>query len=243
MVTYDRYPLSKILLPERAAQYRQVLEAAGGRLDTTLKNPAAPNAPGLAVVNTAVTAAIPSEQTNAVNDYNNIWAQFENVLIDRPFIGSRRITSNLFGDYTLQTGRLKGLRIGAGVQYRGDIVSGYRTGDSVVNSAGAVVPLYGAQNGLLYPVYSKQPLNTVASLAYSLKLRGGLWRRLEGKQMLFQLNVNNVLNKQGVFYQDDRVTLRAPNGDLTQRTRESVADKNAIYQQPVGFIFTTTLKL
>lgn len=243
VVTYDRYPLSKILLPERAAQYRQVLEAAGGRLDTTLKNPAAPSAPGLAVVNPAVTAAIPSEQTNAVNDYNNIWAQFENVLIDRPFIGSRRITSNLFGDYTLQSGRLKGLRIGAGVQYRGDIVSGYRTGDSVVNSAGAVVPLYGAQDGLLYPVYSKQPLNTVASLAYSLKLRGGLWRRLEGKQMLFQLNINNVLNKQGVFYQDDRVTLRAPNGDLTQRTRESVADKNAIYQQPISFIFTTTLKL
>jgi hypothetical protein len=145
--------------------------------------------------------------------------------------------------YTIQTGTLKGLRCGAGAQYRGDIVSGYRTGDSTVNAAGAVVPLYGAQDGLLYPVFSKQPLNTVASLGYSVKLRGGLWKRLEGKQMLFQLNVNNVLNKQGVFFQDDRVTLRAPNGDLTQRVRESVADKNAIYQQPVSFILTTTLKL
>ena len=63
------------------------------------------------------------------------------------------------------------------------------------------------------------------------------------KQLLFQLNVNNLLNKQGVFFQDDRVTLRPANGDLAQRTRESVADKNAIYQQPVSFIFTTTLKL
>jgi len=242
-VTFDRYPLSKILLPQRADQYKQALEAAGGRLDLTQKNPAAPNAPGLAVVNSAVTAAIPAEQTNAVSDYNNIWSQFENVLIDRPFVGSRRITANLFADYTIQSGTLKGLRIGAGAQYRGDIVSGYRTGDSTINAAGAVVPLYGAQDGLLYPVFSKQPLNTVASLGYSVKLRGGLWKRLEGKQMLFQLNVNNVLNKQGVFFQDDRVTLRAPNGDLTQRVRESVADKNAIYQQPVSFILTTTLKL
>ena len=52
-----------------------------------------------------------------------------------------------------------------------------------------------------------------------------------------------MLNRQGVYFQDDRVTLRAPNGDLTQRTRESIPDKNAIYQQPVSFIFTTTLRL
>jgi hypothetical protein len=243
VVTFDRYPLSKPFLAERADQYKQVLEAAGGRLDTARKNPAAPNAPGLAVVNSAVAAAIPGEQTGAVNDYNNLWSQYEVVLNDAPFVGSRRITANVFGDYTIQTGSLRGLRIGLGAQYRGDIVSGYRTGDSKIDSGGNVVPVYGAQTGVLYPVYSKQPLNTVASLGYSLKPRGAFWRGLEGKQLLFQLNVNNLLNKQGVFFQDDRVTLRPANGDLAQRTRESVADKNAIYQQPVSFIFTTTLKL
>ena len=55
--------------------------------------------------------------------------------------------------------------------------------------------------------------------------------------------VNNLLNRQGVYFQDDRVTLRAPDGDVTQRIRESIADKNAVYQQPVSFILTTTLKL
>lgn len=243
VVTFDRYPLSKQFLLERADQYKQVLEAAGGRLDPTQRNPTAPHAPGLATLAPGVTAAIPSEQTGAVNDYNNIWSQYEVVLNDTPFVGSRRITANVFTDYTLQSGSLRGLRIGAGAQYRGDIVSGYRTGDSMVDSSGNVAPVYGTASGLLHPVYSKQPLNTVASLGYTMKLRGAFWRGIEGKQLSLQLNVNNVLNRQRVYFQDDRVTLRAPNGDLTQRTRESIADKNAVYQQPVSFILTTTLRL
>lgn len=243
LVTFNRYPISKGFLLARADQYRQVLEAAGGRLDTAQKNLAAPHAPGLAVVNTAITAAIPSEQTGAVNDYNNLWAQNEVVLLDKPFVGSRRITSNAFADYTFQSGSLRGFRIGLGVQYRGDIVSGYRTGDSKLDANGNVVPLYGTTDGMLYPVYSKQPLNTVATLGYSMKLRGKFWKGIEGKQLLFQLNINNVLNKQGVFFQDDRVTLRPPNGDLSVPYRESIPDKNAVYQQPISAIFTTTLKL
>lgn len=243
LVTFDRYPLSKGFLTERADQYRQVLEGAGGRLDTTQKNPAAPHAPGLAVVNPAVAAAIPSEQTGAVNDYNNLWAQNEVVLTDVPFVGSRRITTNLFADYTLPSGQLKGLRIGLGAQYRGDIVAGYRTGDSKLDANGNVVPIYGTTDGLLYPVYTKQPLNTVMTLGYSMRLKGAFWRGLEGKQLSFQLNINNLLNKQGVFYQDDTVTLRPPNGDLSLRYRESAPSKNAIYQQPISAIFTTTLKL
>jgi outer membrane receptor protein involved in Fe transport len=243
LVTFDRFPLSKSFMLERADVYRQVLEAAGGRLDTTQRNPAAPSAPGLAVINPAVTPAIPGERTNAITDYNNIWTQYEVVLNDAPFVGSTRITANVFVDYTLQSGRLRGLRAGLGAQYRGDIVSGYRTGDSTLDANGNVVPLYGTTAGLREPVYSKQPMNTVASLGYSTKLKGGFWRGMEGKQISFQVNVNNLLNKQGVFYQDDRVTLRPPNGDLTQKVRESVPDKNAVYQQPISVIFTTTLKL
>jgi len=240
LVTFNRYPLTKVYVPARAADYLKVLQAAGGRLDTTQKPAGAPNAPGLAVVDTSVIAALASEQTGAVTDYNNIWVQFQNVLNDAPTVGVKRFNTNAYADYTIQTGFFRGLRVGAGVQYRGDIIAGYRTGDSVVNAAGQVVAAY--PNGLLYPVYTKQPLNTVASLGYSMRLKEG-WGRLSGKQVQFQLNVRNVLNRQAVIYQDDTVTPRAPNGDFSIPYRESVATKNAVYQEPISVLFTTTLKL
>ncbi len=242
ITTFNRYPLSKAYVTENAATFLKVLEAAGGRLDPTLKNPGSPNAPGLAVVNSAITAAINSEQIGAVNDYNNLWVQYENVLNNAPVKGDKRITSNIFADYTIRSGRARGLRIGLGVQYRGDIVAGYRTGDSVVDpTTGLVVAKYGTA-GLQYPIYTAQPLNSVANLGYSMRLNRG-WGWFAGKQVSFQLNIRNLLNQQKVFYQGDTVVPRAPGGDFSIPYRTSVPSKIALYQEPISAIFTTTLRL
>ncbi len=40
-----------------------------------------------------------------------------------------------FSDYTFQTGRLKGVRLGAGVQYRGKEYLGNRGADTIVDPA------------------------------------------------------------------------------------------------------------
>lgn len=121
-----------------------------------------------------------------------------------------------------------------------DVPAAYRTGDSTIDPAtGAVVAAY--SNGLLYPVYTKQPLNTVASPGYTLRFKQG-WGKLRGKQMSFPLNIRNVLNRQEVIYQDDTVTPRPPNGDFALPYRVGVATKNAVYQEPIGAILTTTLK-
>ncbi|MBL9187362.1 MAG: hypothetical protein JNK23_07795 [Opitutaceae bacterium] len=240
LVTYDRYPLSRKYVPENAANFLKVLEAAGGRLDTTRKPAGAPNAPGLAVVNPAVTAAIVTEQTNAVTDYNNLWVQYEGVLSDAPSYGVKRFNSNIYADYTIQEGRLRGLRVGLGLQYRGDGIAGYRTGDSELNAAGQVVAKYA--DGRQHPIYTAQPLNSVASLAYTMRLKDG-WRLLANKQVSFQLNIRNLLNRQRIIYQDDTVVPRAPGGDFSIPYRVSVPAKNAIYQEPISFLFTTTLRL
>jgi hypothetical protein len=240
VVTYARYPLSKSYVPANADNFRRVLEAAGGRLDPTQKPAGAPNAPGLAVVNSAVVAAISTEQTGAVTDYNNIWVQYQNVVSDAPAIGVKRFNSNIYADYTFRTGRIRGLRVGLGLQYRGDGIAGYRTGDSEVNAAGQVVARYA--DGRQYPIYTPQPLNSVATLFYSMRLKEG-WRWVGGKQVTFQLNVRNLLNQQKIIYQDDTVVPRAPGGDFSIPYRVSVPAKNAIYQEPISALFTTTLKL
>jgi hypothetical protein len=75
-----------------------------------------------------------------------------------------------------------------------------------------------------------------------VKLKEG-WRTLAGKTLSFQLNIRNLLNLQRVIYQDDTVVPRAPNGDFSVPYRVSVPAKNAIYQEPISFLFTTTLRL
>jgi hypothetical protein len=241
VVTHKRYPLSKAYVPANAANFLKVLEAAGGRLDPTQKNPSAAVAPGLAVVNTAVTAAIVTEQTNAVADYNNIWAQYQGVLNDVPTFGVKRISSNIFADYTFRSGWARGLRVGLGLQYRGDGISGYRTGDSVVDPvSGLVVAKY--VDGRQFPIYTPQPLNSVATLGYSMRLKEA-WRVIGGKQLSFQVNIRNLLNQQKIIYQDDTVVPRAPGGDFSLPYRVSVPAKNAIYQEPISALFTATLRL
>ncbi len=247
VVTHKRYPLSKVYVPENAANFLKVLEAAGGRLDTTQKNPSAASAPGLAVVPglnnnfPPVPVAISTERDGAVTDYNNLWAQYQLVLSDVPTYGVKRISSNIFADYAFRSGWARGLRVGLGFQYRGDGISGYRTGDSVVDPAtGLVVAKY--VDGRQYPVYTPQPFNSVATLTYTMRLKQG-WRVIGGKQISFQMNIRNLLNQQKIIYQDDTVVPRAPGGDFSIPYRVSVPAKNAIYQEPISALFTVTLKL
>ncbi len=248
LLALDRFPLAKVYVAQHADDFRRVLEAAGGRLDTTQRNPTAPHAPGLAVLDPArpnAGAGQPAEQTGAVADYNNLWAQYEAILTDAPTIGVRKIVSNAYADYAFQSGFLRGVRAGLGVQYRGDNISGYRTADTTTTLVNGVPQLqYGPTAGLLYPIYTRQPLNTVGTLAYTTRLKGTWWgKSLEGKPVTLQLNVNNLLNRQRVIYQDDTVVPRAPNGDFSQANRVSVPAKNAIYQQPISAIVTMRLAL
>lgn len=191
------------------------------------------------MVNTSVTAALPGEQLGAVNDYNNIWLGYETVINDKPFTSGKRITANVFADYAFKSGWFKGVRVGLGAQYRGDIVSGYRTADTIAVN-GTTQLEYGPAEGLQHAVETPQPLNTVMNMGYTWRPKKG-W--LADKRVDFQLNVRNLLNKQGVFYQDDTVVPRPPDGDFNQPNRVSVPAKLATFQEPRSFIFTATLKL
>ena len=236
--TFNRYQQTKGFVLENANFYRQVLEEAGGRLDTTR---ASGDIPGVAVVNPAVTAAIPSQQAGAVLDYNNIWANYALAAGDQPVAGNSRMTVNAFSDYTIQTGRLKGLRLGLGVRAPGRDYMMSRAGDTIVDPANPTRAIDDPSVDQTTPVYYRLPITATATLAYTMRVKG--WGRLDGKEMSFNLVIKNLLDERRPVITGTQGSLRPPGGDFSKPNR--VATPTRVYglTEPRSFLFTTTLKL
>ena len=203
---------------------KQIVLDAVGRIDAT--------------DNATVDASIPVNNRSldvntAVNSYNNLRIARQNV------VANRRITQdqpavNFYTDYTLGFSRLKGLRLGGGVQYRGKQIIGYRGSDTIANPANPAVAIDDPNVDVYTPVYSPASYYTVvATLGYTLRLQSK-------REVRFDLRVNNLLNAQGPIF-GVSTALRPKNGDLTSPARETVANVYS-YKQPTGISFTTTLK-
>ncbi|MCX6942207.1 MAG: hypothetical protein NTX09_16015 [Verrucomicrobia bacterium] len=236
--TFDRYPQTKGFIEENLDFYRQVLEEAGGRLDTT-QRPA--GAPGLAVANAAITPAVPAERTNAVLDYNNIWANYALVTGDLPVAGNKRMTVNLFSDYTIQSGRLKGLRIGVGARDPGRVYIMSRSADTIIDPNNPALAIDDPKVDQTTPVYYRQPIIMTGSLGYTMRMKG--WGPIDGREVSFNLVIRNLLDTSRPTYSGTQGSLRQPDGDYSKPNR--VATPTRVYglTEPRTFLFTTTLRL
>ncbi|MBI5766531.1 MAG: hypothetical protein HZA93_01965 [Verrucomicrobia bacterium] len=248
---YDRWKKTQSYFSGRVADMRAVLEAAGGRLDTSLKPAGSTSAPGLALVNPAITAAIPSEQQNAVNDYNAFWVNYDTIPTLADTIGIKRMTIKLFTDYSVQQGRFKGLRFGLGANYVDHVVAGYRSGDTIANpNYNPALPVTATNRPWVddpkvdanTPVWIKQPFELTGTIGYSLRLKSGP-RFVQGRELQFHLVIRNLANWQKIFNQDEGVSLRPPDGNLALPYRTAVPSRIGQFQRPINFEFTTTLKL
>jgi hypothetical protein len=255
---YERWKNTQAYVMSRKDEFKQVLERAGGILDTAQKNPASISAPGLAIANpalsdAAITAAggLPTERANAILDYNSIWVQYDSIPLIADTIGVKKLTWKILSDYTVQTGRLKGLRFGAAANFVDQNLAGYRSADTIANPAYDKTQPVSATNlpykddpsvDLNTPIWFKQPFEVLTTLGYSMKLRSG-WRVIDGKELSFNLIVRNVLNWQRIIRQDTGLALRAPGGDFSLPYRVAVPSRIGSFQRPINFEFTTTLKL
>ncbi len=266
IVDYDRWPMTRAYVQTRADQFRQVLEAAGGTLDTTRKpvngSRTVNDAPGLAVPNPAVTDAMiqavtlvdggrgdPQLRTNAVNAYNNIWADYDRIGTQTDSLGLKRLSAKFVSDYTIQEGMLRGFRYGVAMFWVDQDRAGARGTDTLANpNYNPNAPVSATNrpwiddpavdgNTLLWV---DRPFQVDALFGYTRRLRGAGF--LKGKELGLQLNVKNLLNTQKIFWQDDGVTLRPPNGDVNAPNRVSVPGRIAQFQRPVNFELTATLK-
>lgn len=216
--------LNKAYVPAHAADFLQILQDAGGMLDTSQKPVGAPNAPGLAVINSAVTPASVADRDMAVASFNTIYVNYQTLLTQRTVRVSLPRSANVFADYTLQTGVAKGLRIGMGVQWQKALI-GARNADTTLDAAGTSAIAFPGRNGdLSSRLWGNNNYVTQMNLAYSFKLK-------DGNPLSVSLRINNFLNDRSKIYGDNGVFggagfpgtngLRSPTGDLTKPNREN----------------------
>ncbi|MBI2512106.1 MAG: hypothetical protein HYV96_09005 [Opitutae bacterium] len=261
LIDYDRWKNTRAYINSRKAEFLDVLKAAGGTLDTSAKpynaGHAVEAAPGFAIPDPAVTDAMINaaggnigNRTGAINNYNDIWVQYDNIGLLADTIGIKRMSMKVFTDYSVQRGTFKGLRVGLGWQYVDKDIAGYRSGDTIPNPAFNSSQPISASNrpwmddpnvDLNTPVWVKRPSEVTATFGYSKRLHSG-FALLDGKELEIQLTIRNLLNKQEVYFQDDGVTLRPPNGDYTQPNRVAVPGRIAGYQRPINFELMAALK-
>lgn len=207
---------------------RQVLDDAG-----VVFNPL-----GEAVVNNAIPADQRPASNTAASAWNNIFRnQLPNIVDGRQLIpGLTEVTANLFTDYEFNRSVLKGLRVGAGVNYRGKKVIGFRGADTIQDPARPNDPGASVDDpnvGPFTPVYSDSYYTTTATLSYTYRLR-------DRKRLQFQLRIANLLDDDRVIYTGSTIA-RAPGGDYTSTAARVATPTNFRYQVPRSYTLTTTL--
>jgi len=215
-------PITRAYVASHADLFKQILADAGGMIGPD----------GRAIANPAVSTATALDQTKAVNAYNAIYDNLTAFLPDQQLSQFQPI-GNAYVDYTFQDGRLRGLRLGAGVNYRGRAVIGYRGADSIVNPASQNTsiddPSVDGHTTVWAPAYATYTFTA----AYRCRLK-------DRRELSFNLRINNLLNDRGVLYTGS--VLRVRGGNYTSPARETIAAGYA-YQNPIGCTLTATLKI
>jgi outer membrane receptor protein involved in Fe transport len=155
------------------------------------------------------------------------WNHLQDILIPnitntapQPIIGNSEWVGNLATDFRISRGLLKGLRIGGGINYRGEMVLGYRGSDTIVDPADPTRaiddPSVDNTTPVLAPAYSK----VVASLSYTFKLR-------QKRTVQVDLNIDNLLDydkpiRSTGFGGQSATYVRARDGNISSPARVTV---------------------
>jgi outer membrane receptor protein involved in Fe transport len=176
--------------------------------------------------------ANPNQLPKAINAWNTLQATLANIT-DRKQKLSRvpDLMLNAYTDYTFSRGFLRGLRVGAGVQYRGREIIGYRGADTinVEQPDGSFISVDDPSVGALDPVKISGYALTTLTLGYT-------WRVNRKVQVVFDLRVANLFD-----YDKPRYTstvLRPRDGDVTKPARE-MTPYNYYWLLPRNISFTT----
>lgn len=215
-------PITRAYVAKNADLFVQILNDAGGVV----------GADGVAVLhpNTALRGI---DAQNAVNAYNGIYTNLRNFLPDMQIADFQPIV-NVFTDYTFQSTRLKGLRVGLGVNYRGKKVLGYRGSDSIVDPANPAAAIDDPTVDGHHAVWAPEYYTVTATAGYR-------WRLKDSKEVSVNLRVANLLDNDDIIYTGG-TTNRPRDGNYNSPARAAVPSLYA-YLQPLSFSITATLKM
>ena len=179
---------------------RQILSDAGIQIDASSVASAKPG----------VTTATSPDLTTAINSWNSLQASRTNWVTGRQLLGRlTKYTANFYSDYRFADGRLRGLRLGYGVQFRGPQVISYRGADTIVNPANPATAIDDPKVDAYTPVWQKAYYLGTATVGYPMKIAR---RRID-----LNLSIANLFNYDLPLY--NGTTLRPPNGDLSSPAR------------------------
>jgi outer membrane receptor for ferric coprogen and ferric-rhodotorulic acid len=171
----------------------------------------------------ALTAA---RRTSIRNSINTINSTLLTAVDGFPVDQSPKYTANCFNSYRFSEGRLKGLRIGGGVQARG------RFNTTAVRQVYGVNPANG-----LTQFYAPDPLDNIKAEGYNLySLMLGYERRLGRQTWGFQLNVSNLLDEDKIIFTGTSGYTYSENGV----TKGVQVPQTFRYLDPRKFTFTVS---
>jgi hypothetical protein len=233
-------PLQDNAFPDSIAYYKanensfiRILADAGVIVNPTTK---------IATVDDTVPAERLSPDRNAAaNAWNDIQSTFLGNLVTKPRLitGSARVTGNLFTDYTLRGGRLNGVRLGIGVNYRDKQPIGYRGSDTIVSPANPAVAIDDPAVDAYTPVYNDSYLSGTATLAYT-------WILANNRRVSFNLRIDNLFGDDAVRYfqsgssASGGTTMRPPNGNVSSPARVATP---TLFSYPVPRNWTLSARL
>ncbi|MBI5769354.1 MAG: TonB-dependent receptor plug domain-containing protein [Verrucomicrobia bacterium] len=184
---------------------------------------------GQAVLRAGTTSLNSIDAAGAISSYNQINEIARNLTAAEQKV-ARLVegTGNFFSDYTIREGRLKNVRLGLGLNYRGKEVIGYRGGDTIRTGPTTTAddPSVDATN----PVYRKPYQLWTGVIGYTMKL--------EKLRLKFDFRVSNLLNENMLLYYT--TAQRAPNGDITNPQRIATPSQFS-FIIPRSYTFTTTV--
>lgn len=143
-----------------------------------------------------------------------------------------KANANVFTDYNITSGMLKGLRVGAGANYRGKQVIGYRGADTIRDPNNPALAVDDPNVGPLDYVY--QPAYTVYTATFSYN-----WRISKKLRCDLSLRINNLLDYDKPIYID--TIMRPPGGDLTNPARVATP-KAYVWITPRNYTLTASFK-
>jgi hypothetical protein len=200
---------------------RQIVVDAGGSVDAN----------DLAVVNTSIPVDQRSPDVNAaVSNWNSMVNGRRNITAGSQVVQDTS-SANLYADYTIGEGRLKGLRVGAGARYRGRIVIGNRGADTMVNPANPAQAIDNPDVDAFTPIYASGYTVATATLGYS-------WRVTNKHLVNLTLRIDNLLNEDDPHYIN--VIQRPPGGDVSNPARIAVG-RSFWYQIPRNYNLTARI--
>jgi hypothetical protein len=211
----NAYQLTRAYVRENLDDFKLIVQDTGARVDPST---------GMASEDPAVPADIRSpDLAGAINAYNTILTSYNNLNVNRT-TGVNQPLYKFFGDYTVQTGKLKGVRLGAGLQYRGREVIGNRGADTIVDPNNPNRAIDDPTRSVDTPLYTPKGDYTVTATF------GYLWR-FRNHNVQLQLVINNLLNDRTVYWTTSTngaatTALRPRDGNYSSPARETV---------PVGF--------